>query len=118
MLAQITKLTAQLELAGAGKLKGQGPISQGERDLLASAVAALKNQDISSDLALKEIEAVRPTFERVINRINKGEAVSEDIEVEIDIEEFKKLPRQEQLRIIREQKRKSRVLKYGNTSRT
>jgi len=107
LLAQVTKLTAQLELAEAGKLKGQGPISQGERDLLASAVAVLKNQDISPELALAEIEKVRPTFQRIIDRINGGQADADDVEVEIDVEEFKKLPRQEQLRIIREQREKA-----------
>lgn len=62
--ALTNQLTGKLALAQAGKLKGQGQISDKERALLANAATALKF-GLNEQDALAELEKIRGQFERM-----------------------------------------------------
>ena len=63
MLARRDQVASTMSLMAAGKLKGQGTITENERKMLSDAVSFLKNQDISADQARSELERVKPIFE-------------------------------------------------------
>jgi hypothetical protein len=67
MQARRDQIGSSLQLAAAGKLKGQGTITDSERLMLAEAATLLKNENISPEMAKLELERIRPTFERIIN---------------------------------------------------
>jgi len=54
------------QLAQAGKLKGQGQVSDGERKILREASTALSNPNISPDLAKDEISRAIQSIERTM----------------------------------------------------
>lgn len=56
MMAKRDRLVALFELAAAGKMKGQGQVSEGERKILKDSATVLSNRKISADAAKAEIE--------------------------------------------------------------
>lgn len=95
LIAKRDRLASQLELAAAGKLKGQGQITENERKVLRESVSALKNTDISPEQALSELERVRPQFEAILQK------VSNEPDTGISAEEFSRLSPTEQQAILR-----------------
>ena len=65
--ADLANLLAVMSVAEAGKLKGQGNISEGERDMLKASISVLSSRDISVERAKKALEEAR---ERVLLTIN------------------------------------------------
>lgn len=67
LMAQRDKFVGMLKLAAAGKMKGQGSISDSERKTLNDAATTLSNPNISPELAAREIQkandALRLTLE-------------------------------------------------------
>ena len=103
LLANRDRLASQLELAAAGKLKGQGQITENERQVLREAVSALKNSDISPEKALEELTRIRPQFEAIFNRMQTGEQdKASTIETGISAEDFRLLPSAEQQAILKQ----------------
>lgn len=68
MLAKRDLVVDSLNLVAAGKLKGQGQITENEREMLKRAATMLGNQNISPEAAKKELDRVIPAFEEIINR--------------------------------------------------
>lgn len=66
MLARRDQISSTMSLMAAGKLKGQGTITENERKMLSDSVSFLKNQDISAEQARAELERVKPIFEYFI----------------------------------------------------
>lgn len=64
LIAQRDRFVSTLELAQAGKMKGQGQVSEGERVILKKAATVLSNPNISPELAQQEIQ-------RAIDSINR-----------------------------------------------
>ena len=62
--ARLDRLSALLELAARGKLKGSGQISDSEQGTLKRSVTLLGNEEISDELARSELENVRKIFEK------------------------------------------------------
>lgn len=62
MLAKRDQISSLLELAAAGKLKGQGGVSEGERSILKESATMLKNQSISAEQAEIELRKARDVF--------------------------------------------------------
>lgn len=60
------ELTGKLQLAQAGKLKGQGQISDKEREMLKGAATALNPNTSEADYR-KELQKIRTQFERMAN---------------------------------------------------
>ena len=58
---------ASLELAAAGKMKGQGQLSDGERKILKEGATILSNQDISPEAARAEVNRILPTYQKAVN---------------------------------------------------
>lgn len=56
MMANRDRLVALFELAAAGKMKGQGQVSEGERKILKDSATVLSNRKISPAAAKAEIE--------------------------------------------------------------
>lgn len=55
-LAARDQLVSMLQLGARGELKGQGPITEGEQDILSRAATMLGNPSISPDLAKKQVK--------------------------------------------------------------
>jgi hypothetical protein len=73
LMAENDRIVNLLKLASAGKLKGQGTITDPERAMLAQAATTLSNRDISGKAAKAEWERIRPQFEAIVNRgVNQG----------------------------------------------
>ena len=68
LMAENDRIVNLLKLASAGKLKGQGTITDPERQMLAQAATTLSNKDISGDAARQEWMRIRPQFEAIIQR--------------------------------------------------
>lgn len=68
MLAKRDQISSLLELAAAGKLKGQGGVSEGERSILKESATMLKNQSISAEQAEIELKKARDIFEGKLRR--------------------------------------------------
>ncbi|MHC1629068.1 MAG: hypothetical protein ACXQTI_09610, partial [Candidatus Nezhaarchaeales archaeon] len=66
LIAQKDRFVSVLQLAQAGKLKGQGQVSDGERKILREASTALSNPNISPDLAKDEISRAIQSIERTM----------------------------------------------------
>ena len=62
LIASRNRFVASLELAAAGKMKGQGTLSDGERKILKDGATTLSNPDISADAARAEINRILPTY--------------------------------------------------------
>jgi hypothetical protein len=77
MLAIRNQVGSTLSLMAAGKLKGQGTITDPERQMLAEAASILKNQDISADQARAELIRIKPTFEYVMTGARSEEDSAE-----------------------------------------
>lgn len=66
LASQRNQLVAILELGQAGKLKGQGNVTESERKILKEAATNLSNPDISVDLAKKNIENAKASISRTM----------------------------------------------------
>ena len=62
MLARKNQVVSSLKLISAGKLKGQGSITDDERKMLAQAATTLENQDIDSGSAREELNRILPIY--------------------------------------------------------
>ena len=62
MLARKNQVVSSLKLMAAGKLKGQGSITENERTMLAQAATTLENQDIDSGSAREELNRILPIY--------------------------------------------------------
>ena len=67
MLARKNQVVSSLKLLAAGKLKGQGSITENERIMLAQAATTLENQDIDPTLAQEELKRILPIYNYFIN---------------------------------------------------
>lgn len=67
MLARKNQVVSSLKLLAAGKLKGQGSITENERTMLAQAATTLENQDIDPKLAEEELKRILPIYNYFIN---------------------------------------------------
>jgi len=67
MIADRNNIVANLELAAAGKLKGQGQVSEGERAILKQAATLLSDVSISPEKARKELEAAKDSILRTMS---------------------------------------------------
>ncbi len=56
MKADVNQFVGQLKLAAAGKMKGQGSVSDSERKTLNEAATVLSNPNISPERARKAME--------------------------------------------------------------
>jgi hypothetical protein len=65
MMAKRDNIGSLLELAAAGKMKGQGTITGPEREILRQAATVLKNDNISPEMAEQELMRVRPIFSKM-----------------------------------------------------
>ena len=66
-IAKKNRFVASLELAAAGKMKGQGQLSDGERKILKEGATILSNQDISPEAARAEVNRILPTYQKAVN---------------------------------------------------
>lgn len=105
LIAQRDRLVAQLELGAAGKLKGSGSVSEGERAILANSATVLKRPDISAELATQELARIRPIFEKIVAAAEGDQTPTDEIEIDISEEEFRNLPRAQQQEILRKARR-------------
>ncbi len=71
MVAVRDRIGGLLQLAAAGKLKGQGQVSEGERQILREAASILTNETISPAQAKKELQRARKTFSDTLTRKGK-----------------------------------------------
>ena len=82
MMAKKDLVIDSLNLMAAGKLKGQGQITENEREMLKRAATTLGNMDISGEAAKEEFARVRLKFaevmERGVERKKRGVAVLPD----------------------------------------
>lgn len=67
MLARKNQVVSSLKLMAAGKLKGQGSITENERTMLAQAATTLENQDIDPSLAEEELKRIIPIYNYFIS---------------------------------------------------
>lgn len=65
LISKRKRIISLLELGAAGKLKGQGQITEAERRILKDSVALISDELISPELAAKEFERIRPIFEKL-----------------------------------------------------
>ncbi len=72
MMSRRDQVSASLELMAAGKMKGQGPITEGERAMLANVASLLKKETISPDLAREELNRIRPIVEFFVSGNRQG----------------------------------------------
>jgi hypothetical protein len=63
--AKRKRIVSLLELGAAGKLKGQGQITEAERRILSDSVGLISNELVSPELAEQEFERIRPIFEKI-----------------------------------------------------
>lgn len=63
--AKRKRIISLLELGAAGKLKGQGQITEAERRILSDSVGLISDPLISPELAQQEFERMRPIFEKI-----------------------------------------------------
>ena len=70
LMAEKDRYLAALQLGAAGKLKGQGTITENERKILKDSIAALSSINISPDLARREFERSNQILLDSINRDN------------------------------------------------
>jgi hypothetical protein len=68
--ANIQTISSTLELAAAGKLKGQGTVTESERATLREVASNLKNYSMSAEQARKELLRVAPIFENELIRLD------------------------------------------------
>ena len=67
------QISSTLQLAAAGKLKGQGTITDPERKLLSDAASVLGNEEIGPKAALAELNRIRPIFQKMLEAANNPE---------------------------------------------
>jgi len=67
LIAKRNRFVAALELAAAGKMKGQGTLSDSERKILKEGATTLSNPDISAEAAQAEIQRILPTYAKAAN---------------------------------------------------
>lgn len=67
-MAKRDRIVDSLNLMAAGKLKGQGQITENERAMLARAATTLSNHEISPEMAKDELIRVKAKFGEVMDR--------------------------------------------------
>lgn len=72
---EIDKMASLLELAAANKLKGQGTVTENERNILRQSITLLKDETISPAKALEELKKGRKFFADRLQ--SRGENVPE-----------------------------------------
>jgi len=85
MLARRDQIASTMSLMAAGKLKGQGTITENERAMLSEAVSFLKNEDVEPELAREELERVLPIFQY----FTTGERPKSMLETGVEFQGFK-----------------------------
>ena len=80
MLAQRDQVSSTMSLMAAGKLKGQGTITENEREMLRRAASILGNSDISPGQAKQELLRIKPIFQffKTGNRTDTGKSLSDE----------------------------------------
>jgi hypothetical protein len=63
MMARRNQVVSSLKLMAAGKLKGQGSITENERTMLAQAATTLQDENIDSNLAREELNRIMPIYD-------------------------------------------------------
>lgn len=71
---QKDKIVSSLKLAAAGKLKGQGTITENERAMLGDAATLLNNPLLSAKEAADEFDRIAPVFNKIIK--NNADALA------------------------------------------
>ena len=66
MKAKVDNVVATLKLMAAGKIKGQGTVTENERTMLAEAATTLQKQTLSPEEAEQELMRIKPIFSEVI----------------------------------------------------
>lgn len=66
LMRQRDQFVASLQLMQAGKLKGQGTITDSEREILKNSITVLSDPNISPELAAREIQRLIPIYQRVL----------------------------------------------------
>lgn len=72
LIAKRKRIISLLELGAAGKLKGQGQITEAERRILSDSVALISDQLVSPELAAQEFARIRPIFEKLTGASTVG----------------------------------------------
>jgi len=83
MLADRNQIIASLQLAQAGKLKGQGQVSEGERAILKDASTVLGDSSISPEKARDALQKARESIVRTMSieaQADVGKSVNSDID--------------------------------------
>jgi uncharacterized protein (DUF1786 family) len=88
MQAKRNMVASTMKLAAAGKLKGQGTITDAEREMLSDAATVLSNESISPELAKTELERVKVVFENIVSG-NKQQAPQDAIDYLMANPQFK-----------------------------
>lgn len=104
LIADLDRLSGQLELAAAGKLKGQGTITDSERKTLRESVSAIRNRDISPEKAKSELIRIIPLFETIIKNLGGDTVQDEVVDTGVSVEDFRKLPPDQQQALLRQLK--------------